>query len=137
MCKCRRIGTIKVCTDTRNSTDVEALVLHERPLVFDLLLGYDAIKALDGVLITQKGMVKFYEEAIMCAALKIDQPDFSVEFDQHQKVWTTSWKWSGNRKMAKLQNSIAEYHVPSQIRPAYERKLCTWINYGWLIPYPQ
>ena len=36
---------------TGNSTDVEALVVHKRPLDFDLLRGYDAIKALGGVLI--------------------------------------------------------------------------------------
>ena len=51
MCKCHGIGAVKVCTDTGNSTDVEALVVHERPFDFDLLLGYDAIKVLGGVLI--------------------------------------------------------------------------------------
>ena len=133
MCKCHGIGTVKVHTDTRNSADVEVLVVHERPLDFDLLLGY-AIKTLDGVLITRMGMVKFCEEAPLCAVLKIYQPDFSVEFDQHQ-VWTTSWKWSGDREPAKLQNSIAEYHVPSQIRPVYKKELRAWIKNGWLIPY--
>ena len=49
--KCHGIGTVKVRTDTRNSADIEALVVHERPLNFNLLLSYDAIKALSGVLI--------------------------------------------------------------------------------------
>ena len=62
MCKCHGIGTAKVCTDIGNSADVEALVVHERPLDFNLLLGYDAITALDGILITWMGVVKFYEE---------------------------------------------------------------------------
>ena len=43
-----------------------------------------AIKALGGILIPRTGMVKFCKEAPVCAALKIDQPDFSVEFDQQQ-----------------------------------------------------
>ena len=49
---------------------------------------------------------------------------------------TTSWKWSGESELAKLQNSVAEYHVPSQTRLAYEKELHAWIDAGWLIPYP-
>ena len=79
--KSHGIGTVKVCTDTGNSANIEELVVHERPLDFDLLLGYDVIKALGGVLITRSGTVKFCEEAPFCAALKIDRPDFSVKFN--------------------------------------------------------
>ena len=43
--------------------------MHKKPLNFDLLLSYDAIKALSGVLIMQTGTVKFQEEAFMCARL--------------------------------------------------------------------
>ena len=73
---------MKVCTNTGNSADIERLVVHKRPLDFDLLLGYGAIKALGGVLITQSGTVKFCGEAPVCAALKIDRPDISVEFER-------------------------------------------------------
>ena len=133
--KSHGIGTVKVHTDTRNSADIEALVVHKRPLDFDLLLGYDVIKALDDVLITQSRTVKFCEEAPICAALKIDQPDLNVKFNR-QKVWTTSWKWLGESELAKLQNSIAENHMPGQTRSAYEKELRAWIDAGWLIPYP-
>ena len=51
----------KCCTDTGNSADVEVLVVLERQLDFDLQLGYDAIKAFGGVLITQMGIVIFCE----------------------------------------------------------------------------
>ena len=50
--------------------------MHEKPSNFDLLLSYDAIKVL------QTGTVNFREEALVCASLKINQPDFSVEFNQ-------------------------------------------------------
>ena len=136
MCNCHGIGIIKVHINTGNSADVGALTVHERPLDFDLLLGYDAMKALVDVLIRQMRMVEFCEEAPMCAALKIDQPVFSIEFDQQQKVWTASWKWSGDREPVQLQNSVAQYHVPSQTRPTYETELCAGINDGRLIPYP-
>ena len=64
MCKCHEIETVKVCTDTGSSTDIEALVILEMPLDFNLLLGYDAIKTFGSVLITQMGMVKFCKEAL-------------------------------------------------------------------------
>lgn len=110
------MGVVRIHADTGNSTDVEVLVVHEKPLNFDLLLGYDAIKALGGT-------VKFQKEALMCAALKIDQPDFSAEFNQYQKTWIASWKCTGNRESAMLQNQIAEYHVLDYIRPAYKKEL--------------
>ena len=63
MCKCHRIGTVKVCVDTKNSADVKVLVVHERPLNFNQLLVYDAMIGLGGVLITWTGIVKFCKEA--------------------------------------------------------------------------
>ena len=133
---CCRVGVVNIRTRTGNSANVEALVALKKPLSFDLLLGYDAIRALGGVHITQTGAVQFQEKTPVCAALRIDQPDFSVEFDPHQKAWTTSWRWSGNQEPAKLWNGVAKYHVPDQIRPAYEEELREWIKDGWLIPYP-
>ena len=115
---CCGVGTVNIRTRTGKSANVEALVALEKPLSFDPLLGYDAISALGVVHIMQTGAVQFQEKTPMCAALRIDQPDFSVEFDQHQKAWTASWRWSGNQEPAKLRNGVAEYHVPDQIRPA-------------------
>ena len=80
----------------------------KKPLSFDLLLGYDAIRALGGVHITQMGAVQFQEKTLVCTALRIDQPDFSVEFDPHQKAWIVLWRWSGNQDPAKLWNEVAE-----------------------------
>ena len=132
---CCGVGVVNIRTRTGNSANVEALVALEKPLSFDLLLGYDAIRALGGVHIMQTGAVQFQEKTPVCAALRIDQPDFSVKFDQHQKAWTASWRWSGNQEPTKLWNRVAEYHVPDQIRPAYEEELREWIKDGWLIPY--
>ena len=86
------VGAVNIRTRTGNSANVEALVALKKPLSFDLLLGYDAIRALGGVHITQTEAVQFQEKTPVCAALRIDQPDFSVEFDPHQKVWTASWR---------------------------------------------
>lgn len=76
-------GIVMIHADIRNSADVEALLVPDKSLIFDLLLDYDTIKALSIVLTTQIRTVKFRKEAPVCTSLKIDQPDFSVEFDQH------------------------------------------------------
>ena len=128
---CCWVGAVNIRTRTGNLANVKALVALKKPLP-----GYDAIRALGGVYITQTGAVQFQEKTPVCAALKIDQPDFSVEFDQHQKAWTASWRWLGNQEPAKLRNGGAKYHVPDQIRPAYEEELREWIKDSWLIPYP-
>ena len=83
---CCGVGTVNIRTRTGNSANVEALVALKKPLSFDLLLGYDVIRALGGVHITQTGAVQFQEKTPVCAVLRIDQPDFSVKFDPHQKV---------------------------------------------------
>ena len=72
----------------------------------------------------------------MCAALHIDRPDFRVEFDRRQKIWTASWKWTDKEAPTKLRNSVAEYPVSANVRIAYEQELYAWIKDGWLIPYP-
>ena len=100
---CCGVGAVNIRTRTGNSANVEALVALKKPLSFDLLLGYDAIRALGSVHIMQTRAVQFQEKTPVCAALRIEPPDFSVEFDQHQKAWTTSWRWSGNQEPAKLQ----------------------------------
>ena len=107
--KCHGIGTVKVCTFTGNSADIEARIVRERPLDFNLLLGYNAIKALCGALMTRSGTVKFCGEAPVCAALKIDRPDFSVEFDR-RKVWTASWKWSAESEPPKRRMKRSSVH---------------------------
>ena len=137
---CCGTGTVHIRTNSGRSARVDALMVHDRPLGFDLLLGFDAIKALGGVQITKNGTVLFQgeeEEVPVCAALRISEPDFNVEFDQHQKSWTASWKWTDNRAPVKLQNRVSEYRVPVHIREAYEQELQTWIKDGWLIPYPE
>ena len=46
---------------TGNTATIDVLVMRGKPLYFDLLLGIGAIKALDGVHISQYGNMKFEE----------------------------------------------------------------------------
>ena len=54
---CCGVGSVRIRTDSGASAKVDVLVTRKDLLGFDLLLGYDAIKALGGVLITQGGTV--------------------------------------------------------------------------------
>ena len=111
------------------------LVTGKDILGFDLLLGYDAIKALGCVLITQAGTVQFLE-APVCATLCINRPDLRVEFNWCQKIWTASWKWMDVEAPTKLWNSVTEYPVPTNFRITSEQEFDAWIKDGWLILYP-
>ena len=114
---CRGVSVIEVRTSKGTSAKVDALVVEQKPLDFDMLLGYDAIQLLGGALITLGGDVQFQEGASVCAAVEIDQPDFSVKFNAEEKYWTASWKWTDDKEPPELKNNIAEYHVQKRVRP--------------------
>ena len=85
---CRGYGKIKVEVGRVPAVDIEALV---QLLGFDLLLGIDAIKLLGGVYLTESGEARF-GGLNRCAAISIDELDFSVTYDRRNKEWTASWK---------------------------------------------
>ena len=60
--------------------DIEALVVDKQLLGFDLLLGIDAIKELGVVYLMESGKTCF-GGLNRCAAISIDEPDFSVTYD--------------------------------------------------------
>ena len=76
-------------------------------------------------------------QTCFCAAVTIDKPDFHSEFDQNKKIWVVSWKWSVNQTPPELENKAAEYLVPKQLRTEFDNELRTWIDNGWMIPYPE
>ena len=88
---CRGYGRIKVEVGQVPAVDIEALVVDKQLLGFDLLLGIDAIKELVGVYLTESGEARF-EGLNICAAISIDELDFSVTYDRSHKEWTASWK---------------------------------------------
>ena len=114
---CRGVSVIEARMSIGTSAKIDALVVEQKPLDFDMLLGYDAIQLLGGALITLGGDVQFQEGASVCAAVEIDQPDFSVKFNAEEKYWTASWKWTDDKEPPELKNNIAEYHVQKRVRP--------------------
>ena len=118
------------------AVDIEALVVDKQLLGFDLLLGIDAIKLLSGVYLTESGEACF-GGLNRCAAISIDEPDFSVTYDCRNKEWTASWKWANGHSPSELSNSVQEYAVPCHARDAYENEILQWQRNGWLLPYSE
>ena len=46
-----------------------------------------------------------------------------------------SWKLFGDQPLATLKNRLAELPAPKQVLEEYNRKLQTWIDNVWLLPY--
>jgi hypothetical protein len=83
---------------------VEGVLVRNRCLVApslvcnaDIILGFDVIKRLGGVLISKDGCVSWGPKpcatAVMAPAnqLKIEDTDFLAVFDGNK--WTVEWKW--------------------------------------------
>ena len=73
----------------------------------------------------------------LCTESRIEEPDFSAEFNEKTRAWTASWKWSGNQPPNSLVNKVPEYPVSAQVRQEYHHELETWLNNGWLLPNPE
>ena len=130
--------------------DGTRIVGHLQPLMLDVrapsmwvlgfvvLLGFDAIKKLGGVCISEAGNVQFsMEDNLHCTDITINEPDFKASFDQQENRWTAAWKWAGSQPPVQLNNCISEYRVTSDIWQAYEEELKVWLGSGWLVPYPK
>lgn len=137
--QCQGVGRVTLRTASGRETVVEAYVVDFKPLGLDFILGIPGIVALGGVTIRRPGEVRIGEGPdIVCAAaadLWIDRRDFAASFTAETAAWTVSWHWS--EEPTQLQNRVAEYSVPSDLRLAYENELLRWISEGWLIAYDE
>ena len=77
---CRGYGKIKVEAGQVLTVNIVALIVDKQLLGFDLLLGIDVIKDLGGVYLTESVKVRF-GGLNRCAAISIDEPDFSMTYD--------------------------------------------------------
>ena len=132
------VGSITLKVTNRNPLKTNMVVVNNKPLGFDLLLGIDVIKKLGEVHIDELGKAHFAEAAnTLGATIELEQPDFRAEFDQRTKSWTVSWKWFGDQPPEKLYNRVPEYTIPARARAEYDKELQNWIDNAWLVPYPK
>lgn len=138
------VGLVQVRADSGQSAEVNVLVLDEKPVGIEMVLGIPGISALGGVAIGSPSDVKFcgevrpaFAEGSQDDPLSVDAPDFSVRFDAKERAWTMSWKWGDGAEPASLPNCVPEYSMSAEARLEYEAELQTWIDYGWLVPYDE
>ena len=118
-------GMVNVSTEESGSAKISVLVVRGRPLGFDLLFGIDTIKTLGIIAVGPSGQIQIGNGRVAkCAAITINEPDFTATFDHQSRAWTATWKWSEDRAPEGLHNGVSEYPVAAEIR---EWKLRTWL----------
>ena len=78
--RCCGVGSVDVETPEGRRASLEALVVDQRPLGAEMVLGMSGISALGGVTVRSPVRAQFCAAAAR-AALTVDAPDFSVQFD--------------------------------------------------------
>ena len=86
---CSGSGSADVVTRTGQRARLSVLVVSERPLGVELIIGMSGISSLGGVSVQTPAQVRF------CGSdahepLEIDAPDFSVRLDSAQREWTVT-----------------------------------------------
>ena len=142
--ECVGTGQVKIKLLSGPSVSVSALVMRNRPLGFDFVMGMSGISVLGDVTVRSLDDVKFGVEesevvSVAGSALStnVEERDFTVTYDNKTNKWTMLWKWNSGVGPQHLQNTVPEYRVPRDVRQEYESELCQWIEDGWLIPYEE
>ena len=141
--------TVRLSSDGTPVT-LRAVVVPEKPLGVDMLIGVTGITALGGVTVKSANDVRFGMAgpdilraqtarcgAVPPAALTIDAKDFSVQYDASDKTWTVAWKWRDGAAPECLSNGVPQYRVPAEAVQEYDTELEAWIQNGWLEPYDE
>ena len=110
------IGTITLAVDNVSPVKADVLVVDSLLLGFDMLISMNIIKMLGKVCINQSSDAIFSRtELCVSAAIRIEEPDFSAEFNEQTRAWTASWKWSGNQPPNGLTNKVHEYPMSTHL----------------------
>ena len=101
-------GMVTLSTKEGSSAKISVLVVRGKSLGFDLLLGINAIKALGGMVVGPTGSVQLGNKGIVkCAAISINEPDFTATFNHQSRAWIVAWKSSEGRTPEALDNRVA------------------------------
>ena len=157
--ECCGTGSVVVeATDRRVKLGV--LVVPDRPLGFDVVLGMTVITALGGISLRTPTDVRFCAAAAVSQrgramdatetptsceypagvtgreqGLVVDAADFTARFSSERREGTVAWKWTGDTGPECLRNDVAEYAVAPDARQEYDAEIDAWIKNGWLVPY--
>ena len=134
--RCEGVGRVQLRVRGNDSVMVDVYVVDFKPLGFEWILGINGISDLGGVTILPTLATRFgsCDEPVCAAAIRIDEPDFNVRYDE-EKTWTVAWKWSDDAEPGALRNIVVEYSTPSSARVSYEAEVEEWTKSGWLKSY--
>ena len=130
---------------------VRAVVVSERLMGVDVLLGMTGIEALGGVFVGE-GEVRFGgggcgntgpPGGVQAAAAQVRYPeerrietaDFVATFSGGQ--WAVRWKWADGKGPLYLKNTVPHYDVPETAQKQFDDELRLWVKEGWLQPYDE
>ena len=130
---CCRVRVISILLERSDSTKMDLLMVCDKPLGYDLLVGINATCELGLIVIRPTGEVQLRRKRELCTAIMIEGQYFCAVFDHKKKVWTVKWKWIRNKVPDQLHNTVEEYMVSNKSRAAYATELETWIMNDWLI----
>ena len=147
----RCCGKADVCLEVQGRrVAVRAVVVRERLMGLDVLLGMTGVEALGGVFV-RSGEVRFGcgadggssmggTRAASCQMTgperrRIETADFVAEFGDGK--WSVRWKWAGGAEPRWLKNTVPQYAVPDDAREKFDAELRLWIKEGWLQPYDE
>lgn len=92
--KCLRISNVKLIMGNRNPFLVKVLITERKLSEFNFLLGPNTITELSVVQITQSENVCFPRDDVpVYVAIKVNDINFSAEFDQNKNIWIALGKW--------------------------------------------
>ena len=79
---CCGVGMVTIGTEGGNPAKISLMVVHGKPLGYDLLLRIDAIRAWGGIAVWPSGQIWFSSSLVpKCAAITINKPDFTEGLD--------------------------------------------------------
>ena len=107
---CCSVKTVTVATEGGTLAKISVLVVHGKPLGYDVLLGIDAIRALGGIAVWRSGQIRISSSLVLkSAAITINKSDFTVT------AWIAAWKWSEDHAPEGLDNRVLGYPVAAEI----------------------
>lgn len=151
-------GWLKMSVNGKD-IQIKCLVLSRLLPAFEIILGMDVVKKLDGVRIDpnarqvmfglvnaavilepnesdvsagkviMKDMVMTDTVSVATEQLIIDDVDFSAVFDGSR--WVVKWKWLEEEPL--LNNKVGSYKMDFTIKEKFDEELASWINEGILI----
>ncbi|XP_043226567.1 uncharacterized protein LOC122383837 [Amphibalanus amphitrite] len=135
---CDGVGKVAVETASGQAAVVDVLVMREKPLGAEMVIGVSGISALGGVLIGSQREVRFCGAVSrLCDQLTVEASDFGAQFDPVARAWTVAWKWRDGAAPECLGNGVAEYSVPEDAKEEFDAELQSWIENEWLVPYDE